>query len=243
VTNSVIFAAPLLIAAVVMAVRFVGCGINADPIPGYGGGGEDGKPPDGEDVQRKADLGGEGTLSVIAVPAPTTTPFTGAGVYTYEIPSWCAYIDLILLGAGGGGASNVGGLTGAGGGAGSWKAVSGQPVDIAPATTITVTVGSGGSGGSGGSAATNGGDTTATAAGIPLATAAGGIQGASPSQTTGIGPGDTTFLGTKYDGGTDQTTPGAPGNSPGGGGAGGGSFGSGGGTGADGAAWIVARQT
>jgi hypothetical protein len=245
VTESVFLAAPLLIAAVLMAVRFVGCTQDFGAFEGAGG--EDGKPPDGEGVPRAADLGGEGTLSVVAVPAhdPTTTPFTGAGVHTYDIPPWCTDVDLILLGAGGGGAGNVGGLTGAGGVGGSWMPVTVQRgAEIPSATTsITVTVGSGGSGGSGGSAATDGGDTTATAAGMSPQSASGGTQGASTSQTTGMGPGDESYLGTTYQGGADQTSPGAPGNNPGGGGAGGGSFGPGGGAGADGAAWIVARQT
>ena len=70
-------------------------------------------------------LTGSGTLSLIDPPSfpampPATWPQQSAGSYTYDIPYWCTYIDVFLLGAGGGGAY---GFPGNGGQAGSWNAV------------------------------------------------------------------------------------------------------------------------
>ena len=104
--ESLLIAAPLLIAAIVMAFRFVGCGIDADPIPGPwndDGDGEDGKPQ-----AVAANFTGHGVLMATAgFPGndPKQTPFTEPGTVDYPIPYWCDTIDLILLGAGGGGSA------------------------------------------------------------------------------------------------------------------------------------------
>ena len=84
-----------------------------------------GGPTNSGDMAVTGNLGGSGTLSLVGSPAfPTTPPATWAeqsgGSYTYDIPYWCTYIDLFLLGAGGGGAY---GFPGNGGQAGSWNAV------------------------------------------------------------------------------------------------------------------------
>ena len=69
-------------------------------------------------------LSGSGTLSLSGRPAfPTKPPTTWtepSGSYTYDIPYWCTYIDVFLLGGGGGGTY---GIPGNGGQAGSWNAV------------------------------------------------------------------------------------------------------------------------
>jgi hypothetical protein len=179
---------------------------------------------------------------------PATQEYTTAGTYAYEIPYWCTAIDLILLGAGGGG--TYGGINnGVGGGAGSWKtATLERDSDIPWATTsISITVGQGGAPGAvTGASAMAGGDTTATwdsSSGPTMETAAGGGAGASSSGQIGDGPnpgsqsiGDATLTS-----GTAQPVAGATGNAPGGGGAGSDVI-SEGGAGADGAAVLVARQ-
>lgn len=238
--DSLLFAAPLMIAAIVMAVRFVGCG-----LAGSTGNG------DGAVVTVTGDLAGRGSLSATAsFPEndPATQDYTSAGTYTYEIPYWCTAIDLILLGAGGGG--TYGGIdNGVGGGAGSWKTATLERGSDIPwaTTTISITVGQGGAPGAvTGASATAGGDTTATwdsSSGPTTDTALGGGAGASSSGQVGDGPnpgsqsiGDATLTG-----GTAQPAAGAPGNAPGGGGAGSDVI-SEGGAGADGAAVLVARQ-
>jgi hypothetical protein len=245
-TSSVIFGAPLLIAAIVMAVRFVGCTQDFDQFEPHGDG--DG-PPEGEVpvVKANAALAGKGNLAVSAgFPAhdPDNAQFVAPGSYDYAIPYWCNTIDLVLLGAGGGG--SVDGLGGNGGASGSWETVTLQRSDdggetqIPWATTsISVTVGSGGGpGGVNGAPPADGGATTATAAPTTW-TGDGGPGGVSPDQTGG-GAGDQNYKGNTYSAGPEQTVPGAPGNAPGGGGGGGANFFAG--AGAGGAAWIVAYQ-
>jgi hypothetical protein len=247
-TEPLLVAAPLMIAAIVMAVRFVGCGIDSDPLPDYGDTTDNDNP---KPVKVTASFTGDGTFSATAgFPAnqPDTKEYDGAGTYSYSIPYWCDTIDLLLLGAGGGGTYPE--LTpSAGGGAGSWKAVTVQRgSDIPWATTaISITVGQGGAGGSlatptGGP----GGDTTAswdTSPGTTTETASGGGGGANSSDPTGESPnpsansvGDATLSA-----GSEQPTTGAVGNPPGGGGAGSDGF-QAGGSGADGAVVVVARQ-
>src|ERR1700730_18217965 len=108
-----------------------------------------------------------------------------AGSHTYDIPYWCTYIDLFLLGAGGGGAY---GFPGNGGQAGSWNAVTlyrgfgATPSGLVkiPATTpsIDIAVGPGGAAGTNALGPGAGGPTTATAVGLPQRKAAGGAGGA-----------------------------------------------------------------
>ena len=243
-------AAPLMIAAIVMAVRFVGCGIDADPIPGdYTNGDGDGE--DQKPLAVNANFTGQGTLSAQAgFPAGLSEdphPYDNAGTYTYTIPYWCTTIDMILLGAGGGG--GYGANDEAGGGKGNWKAVTLQRGSDIPweATSITITVGQGGAGGSLSSPQGGpGGDTTAswdTSSGTTTKTATGGAA-ASASDITGEGttPGSESIGTVSLDGGAAQSTEGADGNAPGGGGAGGAGLRHGG-AGADGAAVVHASQS
>jgi hypothetical protein len=230
-TDSVIIAAPLLIAAIVMAFRFVGCRFDTSGVPGPGG-----------------TTGGPETPPTPHT--PETTPFTmGAGTYPWPIPDWCNFIDLFLLGAGGGGASGiVAGQDGDGGLGGQWSTNTIHRGSDLPETTktIDITLGSGGKGGQPlGAPATDGGPTTATAAAMTTQTALGGGGGANPGSPTGTGPSPAsttdTNTGETFAAGGDQATPGGHGNPFGGGGAGGTLLGAGG-DGADGAAWVVARQ-
>jgi hypothetical protein len=194
---------------------------------------------------------GNGNFSATAgFPANNTDPkpYDGAGMYSYSIPYWCDTIDLLLLGAGGGG-TYADFTPGAGGGAGSWKAVTVQRGSDIPwaTTTINITVGQGGAGGSlanptGGT----GGDTTAswdTSPGTTTETASGGGGGANSSGVTGEGPNPSMNSAgdAKLTAGSEQPTTGAVGNAPGGGGAGSDGF-QAGGNGADGAAVVFARQ-
>ena len=237
--DSLLVAAPLMIGAIVMAVRFVGCGL-AGPTGG-----------NGVVVSVTGDVSGRGGLSAtVSFPEnkPVTQEYTVAGAYTYEIPYWCSAIDLILLGAGGGG--TYGGINnGVGGGAGSWKTATLQRgPDVPWATpTISIAVGQGGApGAASGASAMAGGNTTAgweSSSGPTTETASGGGAGASSSGQVGDGPnpasqsiGDAALTA-----GTAQPAAGANGNAPGGGGAGSDVISRGGG-GADGAAVLVARQ-
>jgi hypothetical protein len=248
--ESLVIAAPLLIAAIVMAFRFVGCGIDADPIPGPwndDGDGEGGKPQ-----AVAANFTGHGALTAtVGFPGndPKQTPFTEPGTVDYPIPYWCDTIDLILLGAGGGGLYSDFNVR-SGGGAGSWRVVTVQRGSDIPwaTTTITVTVGQGGVGGSGSAPdAAPGGDTSAswdTSSGMTTTeTASGGAAAAAPDSTgAASNPSSESVGNAKLDAGAPQPDGGADGNAPGGGGAGGGGLKQGG-DGANGAALVVARQT
>jgi hypothetical protein len=236
--DSLLIAAPLMIAAIVMAFRFVGCGL-AGPTG------------NGVVVSVTGDVSGRGSLSAtVSFPEnkSATLQYTTAGTYTYQIPHWCTAIDVILLGAGGGG--TYGGINnGVGGGAGSWKTATLERGSDIPwaTTTISITVGQGGGPGTfTGASAMAGGDTTATwdsASGPTTDTASGVGAGAGSSGQIGDGPnpgsqsiGDATLTG-----GAAQQVAGAAGNAPGGGGAGSDVI-SQGGAGADGATVLVARQ-
>jgi hypothetical protein len=255
--DSLLVAAPLMIAAVVMAFRFVGCGIDSDPLPGYGdtnGNGDGNGNGNGNGTKPltvRPNFTGTGALTAQASfpdHDPATQEYDSAGTYAFAIPFWSTTIDLILLGAGGGG-TYAGGSFGVGGGAGDWKTATLERGSDIPwaTTTINVTVGQGGLGGTPSAPdATPGGDTTASWDTAPGATetASGGGAGASASGQSGDGPspasqsvGDATLTA-----GTAQPNLAAAGNAPGGGGAGGDVI-SPGGAGADGAAIIVASQS
>lgn len=237
--DSLLVCAPLLIAAIVMAVRFVGCG-----LPGA-------TPPPTNNTVVTGNLTGHGVFSAkVESPEskPETQQYDKPGTYSYSIPYWCTTIDVILLGAGGGG--SYGGNNEVGGAGGTWKTATlqrGSDIPLA-ATTITLTVGQGGVGGAlsapqGGP----GGDTTATwdtSSGTTTRTAPGGAAGGSSSGLTGEGPSPSSeSVGdASLNGGVAQSTAGADGNPPGGGGAGGAGLKQGG-AGADGAAVFVASQS
>jgi hypothetical protein len=209
------------------------------------------------DVAVTGNLSGSGTLSLAGPPTfpampPATWSQTAAGNYTYNIPYWCTYLDVILLGAGGGGAYGSSVIVGGNGGqAGSWTAltlyrgVGAPPVGVVqiPATTesIDIVVGSGGTAGTNTKAPGNGVSTTAAAAGLPQKSAIGGMGGANGnSQGAAVNPPTKTLNVTTETGGGAQGIGSTAGNAPGGGGAGG--YFASGGAGAAGAAWIVARQ-
>jgi hypothetical protein len=244
-TLSLLTAAPLLIAAVAGAVRFVGCTEDFDQFEPHGGDGNGGDERPTYKVGAKFSAAGELTATATLGHPPKTDEFTTPGTYNYDIEPWCTEIYLFVLGAGGGGSAGV--PLGLGGQGGSWATVAlwRAPGDAPPGTialpasttSIAITVGSGGPGGTN---PNSGGDTSATADGMDPLTGSGG-SAAFSNDATGLGPqppsqsiGDTTETG-----GGDQPTPGADGIGPGGGGAGGLI---GGGNGADGAAWVIAFE-
>lgn len=198
------------------------------------------------DGGRGTDAATAGFTAHAAVPASYTAP----GTFTYAIPVWCTYIELIGVGGGEGGDSGSGAfVAGAGGAAGLWNAITLQRgVDIPwTATTLTVVVGDGGTGGPAGplnSDGAGGSPVVWSYGGTTLLTCPGGDNGGSGQN--GKSPGNYTYNGVLYTGGAEQTSgSGSPGNPPGGGGRGGnGGFGVGlaGGKGAPGAGYARARQ-
>lgn len=160
------------------------------------------------------------------------TEITTPGAYTYDtsgIPDG-ARVDVILLGAGGGGQAGWTGAfptywggNGHGGLKGSWNTVTlTKGVDFTG--NITGTVGAGGEGGTGGQGwiGAGGGNTTAIAAGWAGLTAAGAAQapgGDGVNQVWGESPDPATFNTRTYNGGTGGT-PQAPGGYGAGGGGG-----------------------
>lgn len=197
-------------------------------------------------------VAGDSALAGFTPHAEATLSFTAVGQAVYVIPVWCRFVDVVLLGAGGGGASSgiaylLGGFPGE---AGKYATVTlERGVDIPWATTqIVITISSGGSRGSGGFTGNpggKGGNTLASAAGWAGLTGVGGDGGVTSATGTpdnaGISPGDLTYNGRAYKGGGSAGT-GKPGDPPGGGGGGGGSFGQAAGVGASGAAWCRAYQ-
>jgi hypothetical protein len=253
-TYSVIFAAPLVIAAILTAVRFVGCTQDFDAFEPHGPGDEGGEK--GSTQKADANLAGKGTLSVdiafVEHGAEDSPRIFSAGDHSYQIPWWCNAVDLFLLGGGGGGSADLAGGKGGDGGqwefATLWRGPGPVPDDLAvdavipsDTATISITVGAGGPpGGANAAPPGAGGDTVAVVTGVWQDKAVGGAGGVSPDPT-GRGPLDPgrPLPGMDTAGG-DQTTPGQPGLEPGGGGAGGGFLGAG--PGADGAAWARAYQ-
>lgn len=151
-------------------------------------------------------------------------------------------------------------VDGQGGAAGSWTATTlVYGTDIPDTTdTLTLVVGLGGvagvstTAGSGGNDGwgVDGGNTTLAGTGVTTLTGAGGPAGGyagtdnpanSNTGTTGPGPGNKVFEGRTYFGGITVSSVSYPGASPGGAGVGG--IGAVPGAGADGAAWITARQS
>ncbi|AGS82691.1 hypothetical protein ANNAL29_8 [Mycobacterium phage AnnaL29] len=188
---------------------------------------------------------------------PVPQSFTTAGAWQWFFPVNCRYIDVIILGAGGGGqGSGSSFINGLGGNAGSWNAVTLKrgvdiPWDLA---VISGVIGNGGNGGSWGFGALPGmpggagGDTTAVATGIGTLTASGGNGVIGAGNMTGKSPGNFTWNGRLYVGGAERPRGGSGvtnvnGNPPGGGGPGGqgGAFsGQNGGNGAPGAVFLYA---
>lgn len=192
------------------------------------------------------------TFSEIAIDAgsgidvhdPLPVLINTVGTQTVPIPSWANFVDVIPLGAGGGGhQGGTWGVSGGGGFWGSWGDGTWQRgVDFTGAQSVTVTVGAGGS--------ANSGNGQASSASIPghSVTGAGGLgnqnYAAAGSGSGGGSAGTHDYNGGHYQGGGQQLTFGADGAAPGGGGAGGNyvSF-QNGGKGAPGAVWLVFRQS
>jgi hypothetical protein len=206
----------------------------------------------GGDSAAGADTATNGFTARAPLPATITT----VGTYTWTIPVWCRYIDIVLIGGGGGGQGGQGtGIAGCGGYGATWYGVTWERgVDI-PWNVVAITglVGDGGAGGPSNPAfnqpGVDGSPTTATFAGGPVVSAAGGLKGdAVINGQNGKSPGNFTWNGILYVGGAAVTSgTAAPGNPPGGGGRGGnlGAFGIGqsaGGKGARGQAWFRAFQ-
>ncbi len=118
--------------------------------------------------------------------------FTANGTYT--IPAWAQRLEVILVGAGGGGASGASGdatanrIGGGGGGAGGYVA---ETFDLSELTgPLTLTVGAGGAGGLGSTGTSSsrngnaGGVTTLSVSGSVVLSASGGAGGL---LTTGVG--------------------------------------------------------
>lgn len=191
---------------------------------------------------------------------PVLAEFTSSDTYT--IPPWAIYVDLAIIGGGGGARSGdlVAG-NGEGGRNAVWTTstlVRGTDFHV-DATSMTVTIGGGGagslygnpnpganSGGAGGTTTisfTNPGSTTSTR------TSTGGASSVNNGPAfswNGLSPGNVDYMGRTFYGGATETVPGGSGNGPGGGGAGGTNyFGANinGGPGAPGIAWIQGRQS
>ena len=191
--------------------------------------------------------------------APRTQSFDIAGAWSYVIPSWAKYVDVIKLGGGGGGAGGNGGvgIAGEGGDAGQWHAETLERGVHFPTAGATIggTVSAGGNGGareSNGSAAA---PTTrnAIAGGTGASQANGGAggtgEGTDGDYIYGDTPGNFVYNGTTYvgggraQGGNGDGKPGSPAGGGGGGGQGGFyTVAWPGGKGARGQVWVVARQ-
>lgn len=166
--------------------------------------------------------------------------FSTAGTSGYSIPPWAVSLDVIVLGAGGGGQDGFVfffvPFSGAGGLAGTFSTATLTRGGNLPGGTssLSVTVGAGGLRNAVGASS------SVTGTGVTAITAAGGASG-NGGAGAGASPGDQVYHGQTYVGGTTQATLSAAGNAPGGGGGGGTPPGSGpGGLGADGAVWIFA---
>jgi len=159
------------------------------------------------------------------------TSYSTNGSYTYTVPTGYTNLDIICLGAGGGGSS----FWGQGGNAGSFASSSLVYGTTLPLTTTTlaVTVGKGGKDGS-----TAGTASKVTGTGITTVTGAGG---AGNGQTTNKGQaaGSLVLDGQTYQGG-GQSLANGPGLAPGGGGGGGAASDQ---PGADGEVWFFAYSS
>ncbi|ABE67353.1 hypothetical protein PBI_CHE12_34 [Mycobacterium phage Che12] len=207
---------------------------------------------------RKISIGGSTPILKVSLgstqvwPAfdPVRATFTD-GAYTFNIPAGCKFIDVILLGAGGGGQGFASaGIWGQGGFAGNWVTVTLERGVHIPMSTLQITgvIGVGGDGGAGSFVSQNPGKagtaTTALATGMSSLSAAGGAGGNNGGSLDYLGksPGNRTYNDQLYQGGAESGD--GAGNPAGGGGAAGRaswpSSGSNGGKGARGQAWFYA---
>jgi hypothetical protein len=180
--------------------------------------------------------------------APDISYINTAGPFSYPIPDWCNNMDIVVLGAGGGG-QGCGLLWGEGGHGGSWAmATITRDVQI-PRTTTTLTgvVGSPGAGHDGilGDVGSPGAASTISGTGWAGLTAAGGAGGsAGNADITGKGPIPASQMinGYPYYAGGDQSSAFGNGIGPGGGGGGSQITFVNAGPGAAGAVWVRAYQ-
>ncbi|NOS28180.1 hypothetical protein HGK65_25800, partial [Mycobacteroides abscessus] len=146
------------------------------------------------------DTGGgyDSATAVFSPHAPETQSFSAPGTITYNIPSWCRYIDIVLVGGGnGGGGGFAGFITGGGGNAGNWSHVTlERGVDIPwSATAIIFVIPVATPGGTQGNKGAGGGTVTASVAGSGWAglSATGGTGDQFGSTRNGASPGTHTY--------------------------------------------------
>lgn len=173
--------------------------------------------------------------------AATTTYIANPGAWSYTIPRWADYLDVVMVGAGSRGTNGSFFGNGAGGNAGAWLGITldrSSPGDVPYTTkTLTGTIGAGGS-----SSGAAGGATSLAAVGsFGARSASGGSGQASAFDVVGKSPGNFTWNGQVYEGGAAAPTLAQIGNTPGGGSAGGGYAGQSKNGGAGGV-WIRAYQ-
>lgn len=185
-------------------------------------------------------------LGSVLFNGPTPSQYSVAGTYTYNIPNWLKYgdlIDCVCLGSGGGGQSAATYFVGNGGGSGSFVGMTlTYGIDIpVGTTTLTIIVGAGGHGSGGGTGAwgLSGNDSEllmGTGVYTILVDGAAGPGGGAPGSPsggtqTGASPGSFAFNGKLY----------VPTSSNGKGGTGAGAYGVGS-SAVDGEVWMTAYQ-
>jgi len=156
----------------------------------------------------------------------------GVGTSSFTIPAWAVELDVIAVGAGGGG-SQGGAFFGAGfgGGAGKWATATFKAgTDFTPGQNVSITVGKGGPGGKNGTAfpskGINGTGSDVFFAGpsdtkrVQASGGAGGGNNGGSANQWGNSPGKYTFVANTYQGGVTNQAACAPGGVPGAGGAG-----------------------
>ncbi|QNJ56840.1 minor tail protein [Mycobacterium phage Reindeer] len=197
-------------------------------------------------------VGSDSATAGFATHAPLAASFTNAGAYTFTIPVWCRYIDVILLGGGGGGRGMINlGAWGEGGWGGNWAIYTLERGVHIPwtARTITGVVGAGGAGSASGFAPARGktGESTTAATDGWSGVATGGVGGQNAVEPNGraVSPLTQTVTGQTYTGGgvvVPSTTGPAAGAVPGGGGSAAITTFQSGATGGRGRAWFYCYQ-
>lgn len=199
-------------------------------------------------------LGGRAQISVTAgypSMSPAVSTFESAGSFSYALPYWWRYLDIILIGGGASGQTGNGAVNsrGDGGRASAWVTVTVERgVDVpAMATTLDVVVGAGGAlAANSDHAGPNAGEASSVSVPGGASVSAPGGAGENDGVQNGQAPGNITYQTISRDGGAAGTGNGGAATAPGAAGAGGngGIFGSRtrGGAGARGEVVIRARQ-
>ncbi|QFG09051.1 minor tail protein [Mycobacterium phage ThulaThula] len=193
-------------------------------------------------------IGADTATAGFAPHAALAAAFTTAGAYTFTIPVWCRYIDVILLGGGGGGRGMINiGSWGEGGWGGNWAVYTLERGVHIPwtARTITGSVGAGGAGSASGFSPargqTGGSSTAATDGWSGVATGGLGGQNALAPNGRAVSPLTQTVTGQTYTGG-GEVSPVTAGAVPGGGGSAAITTFQSGATGGRGRAWFYCYQ-